>query len=79
MACSLPVVMSNFPYWQKIFKGYALFTNPYDPKDIAEKILYLLDNPNEAKKMGGRGRKLIEEKYSWETESKKLLEMYNNL
>jgi len=79
MACSLPIVMSNFPYWQKIFKGYAIFTNPYDPKDIAEKISYLLDNPKEAKKMGERGKKLVEEKYSWETESKKLLEMYNNL
>ncbi len=79
MACLLPVVMSNFPYWQEIFKGFALFVNPYDPKDIAEKISYLLDNPNEAKKLGKKGRKLIEEKYSWETESKKLLEMYEKL
>lgn len=79
MACSLPIVMSNFPYWKKIFKGYALFTNPYDPKDIAEKILYFLDNPNEAKELGKKGRELIEEKYSWEAESKKLLETYNNL
>ena len=79
MACSLPIVMSNFPYWKKIFKEYALFTNPYDPKDIAEKILYLLDNPNEAKELGKRGRKLIEEKYSWETESQKLLDLYKNI
>ncbi|HZK10761.1 MAG TPA: glycosyltransferase family 4 protein [Atribacterota bacterium] len=79
MACSLPVVMSNFPYWQGIFKDCALFVDPYDSKDIAEKILYLLDNPDEAKELGKKGRKLIEEKYSWEAESKKLLEMYNNL
>jgi len=51
----------------------------YDSKDIAEKILYLLDNPDEEKELGKKGRKLIEEKYSWEAESKKLLEMYNNL
>ena len=79
MACSLPVVMSNFPYWQEIFGDCALFVNPYDSKDIAEKISYLLDNPDEAKKMGRRGRKLIKEKDSWEAESKKLLEMYRNL
>ena len=79
MACSLPMVMSNFPYWQKIFGDCALFVNPYDSKDIAEKILYLLDNPNEEKKLGKKGRKLIEEKYSWERESKKLLEMYKNI
>jgi glycosyltransferase involved in cell wall biosynthesis len=79
MACSLPVIMSNFTYWQEIFEECALFANPYDPKDIAEKILYLLDKPDEVKKLGERGRKLIEEKYSWEEESKKLLNMYRNL
>ncbi|PKP62047.1 glycosyl transferase [Candidatus Atribacteria bacterium HGW-Atribacteria-1] len=79
MACSLPIVMSNFPYWKGMFKECALFADPYIPKDIAEKVLYLLDTPDEAKKMGRRGRKLIEEKYSWEAESKKLLEMYENL
>ena len=79
MACSLPVVMSNFPYWQEIFRDCALFVNPYDSKDITEKISYLLDNPNEAKELGKKGRKLIEEEYSWEAESKKLLEVYSNL
>lgn len=79
MACSLPIIMSNFPYFQKIFKECAVFVNPFNCKDIAKKISYLLDNPDEAKKNGERGRKLIEEKYSWEAESKKLLEMYENL
>jgi len=79
MACSLPMVISNFPYWQEIFGDCALFVDPYDSKDIAEKILYLLDNPEEAKELGKKGRKLIEEKYSWEEESKKLLEIYKNL
>lgn len=79
MACSLPVVMSNFPYWQEIFRDCALFVDSYNSKDIAEKVLYLLDNPNEAKELGKKGRKLIEEKYSWEIESKKLLEMYENM
>jgi len=79
MACSLPMVMSNFPYWQKIFGECALFANSYDPKEIAEKILYLLDNPDKAKKLGSKGRKLIEEKYSWEIEQKKLLDIYEKV
>lgn len=37
MANLLPMVMSNFVYWQKMFKGCALFVNPYDSKDIAKK------------------------------------------
>jgi len=79
MACSLPVIISDSPYWKKIFGECALFANTYDSKDIAKKILYLLDKPNEAKELGKKGRKLIEKKFNWEAESKKLLEMYSNL
>ena len=79
MACLLPMIMSNFPYWKEIFGECALFVNPYDPKDIAEKILYLLNNSDKAKKLGNNGRKLAEEKYNWEKESKKLLKVYEKI
>jgi glycosyltransferase involved in cell wall biosynthesis len=78
MACSLPMVISDFYYSQKIFGKCALFAKPYDPEDIADKIIYLLDKSDEAKKLGKRGRKLIKEKYSWEAESKKLIMLYNS-
>ncbi|MBA7652869.1 hypothetical protein ES703_60708 [subsurface metagenome] len=79
MACSLPMVMSNFSYWQEIFSECALFVNPYDPEDIAEKVLYLLDNPDEAKKLSDEGRELIEKKYNWEAEQGKLLDVYKKV
>ena len=53
--------------------------DPYNPKDIADKILYLLDHPEKAKRLGRRGRELIEEKYSWEAEQRKLLNMYEKV
>lgn len=79
MACSLPMVMSNFPYWKEIFGECALFANPCDPKDIAEKIFYLLDNPDKADKLGNNGRRLVEEKYSWEAEQRRLLDIYERV
>ena len=79
MACSLPVVMSDFPYWQKTFDECALFVNPYNSKDIAEKILYFLDSPDIAKKYAYSGREMIKNRYNWETESKKLLKVYEDL
>lgn len=79
MACSLPMIISNFPYWREIFGEYALFVNPYDAKDIAVKILYLLNNPDKAKELGKNGRKLIKDRYNWERESKKLLNIYKNI
>jgi glycosyltransferase involved in cell wall biosynthesis len=79
MACSLPIVMSDFLYWREYFKESALFANPYDPKEIAERILYLLGNPLEARKMGENVRRAVLEKYNWEAESKKLIMLYNSL
>jgi len=79
MACSLPIIMSNFTFWHEIFGECTIFVDPKDYKGIAKKILYLLDNTDEAKELGKKGRKLIEEKFNWEVESEKLLEVYNNL
>jgi len=79
MTCSLPMVMSDFPYWQKIFGECALFADPYNPKDIADKILYLLDNPDKAKQLAYGGRRLVEEECNWEAESRKLIDLYKGL
>ncbi|QCX32832.1 glycosyltransferase family 4 protein [Caloramator sp. E03] len=79
MTCSLPIVMSNFEYWQQLFKDCAVFANPKDPKDIAEKIKYLMQNKDYAKQLGCRGRLCVENNYSWEAESKVLLKVYEEL
>jgi len=79
MACTLPMIMSNFADWQRIFKECAVFADPYGSEDIADKILYLLENPDKAKQFGERGRQLVREEYSWENESKKLLKVYEEL
>lgn len=79
MACSIPMIMSDFEYWKSIFKGCYLPVNPKNPKEIAEKIEYLIENKDVAKKMGQNGRRLIEEEYSWEAESNKLFKVYNDI
>jgi len=79
MACLLPILVSNFDYWQKLFKECVLFADPYKPKGIANKILYLLDNSDIANRVGKKGREMVEKQYSWESESKKLLNMYKNI
>lgn len=79
MACSLPMIMSDFPYWRKMFGEFALFVNPYDPKDITKKIFSLLNNTDKKNELGFKGRQLIETKYNWETESQKLIDLYRKL
>ncbi len=53
--------------------------DPLNPEEIANAIKYIFENPEEAKKMGQNGRKAVEQKYNWENEEKKLLEVYNIL
>ena len=79
MACNLPVVMSNFSYWKKLFKSCALFVDPENPEDIAKKIDYLLFSKEMRVKLGKEGRRLVESEYCWEIESKKLLYLYKSL
>jgi len=81
MLAGLPVVASNFPYWESIIKKYqcGILVNPLLPEDIASGIDWLIKNPDEAEKMGIRGRKAILKEYNWENESKKLLNIYKEL
>ena len=79
MSCSVPIIMSDFPYWREIFKDCAVFVRADDSKDIAEKIMLLLENEDMGRKLGSVGRKLIEQEYTWEAEEKKLIQLYQGL
>lgn len=81
MASGLPVVASNFPLWKQIVEGNkcGICVNPLEPKEIAGAIEYLLTHPEEAEIMGENGRRAVVEKYNWNQESRKLLELYKAL
>lgn len=81
MANGLPVIASNFPLWKDVVEGNncGICVDPLSLKEIAGAIGYLASHPEEAKKMGENGRKLVLERYNWEDESKKLLKAYKLL
>lgn len=81
MAAGIPVICSNFPLWQEIVTDNqcGICVDPLNSGEIAAAIRYLLDHPEEAQSIGKNGRRAILEKYNWETESKKLLTMYETL
>jgi spore maturation protein CgeB len=47
--------------------------------DMAEKILYLLDRPEERVKMGEFGKRRVEKELEWKYEEPKLLAAYTTL
>jgi glycosyltransferase involved in cell wall biosynthesis len=77
--CSLPVIMSEFTYWKDIFGNCAVFVDPTKPDNIAKNIKALVENHQQRTELILEGRKLIENEYSWESESKKLIELYMGL
>lgn len=81
MSLGLPVIASNFPLWKEIVEGNdcGICVDPLDVNKIGLAIQYLFDNPMVAKKMGENGRNIVVEKYNWNIEEKKLINLYKEL
>lgn len=81
MICGLPVIVSDFPYWREILAGVdcAIFVDPLDPQAIGEAIQWIFDNPAEAEAMGKRGRQAVLEKFNWDSEGRKLVDLYTDI
>lgn len=81
MSAGIPVLGSNFPLWKEIIEdnNCGICVNPENVEQISEAIQWFLNNPDKASEMGENGRKAVEEKYNWETESKKMIKLYQKL
>ncbi|MFV0253070.1 MAG: glycosyltransferase family 4 protein [Beutenbergiaceae bacterium] len=81
LAAGLPIVASDFPHWRDLLNGHecALFVDPQDPEAVAAAIDWLLRNPDTAREMGERGRHAVRERFNWESESKSLLALYQQV
>ena len=81
MLVGLPVIASNFPLYREVVEGShcGLIVDPSKPQEIARAMEYLIEHPDEARRMGENGRRAVLEKYNWETESKELLRIYDEV
>ncbi|MBI3631934.1 MAG: glycosyltransferase family 4 protein, partial [Candidatus Vogelbacteria bacterium] len=69
MAVGLPIVATNvggIPDFLKDGKT-GLFCEVDNPKSVAEKVMRLMNEPDLYRAISHNGRKLVEEKYSWDT------------
>ena len=81
MAAGLPVVVSDLPTIRPIVESCdcGILIDPEDPVDIANGLNALLSDPKQAEAMGQKGLAAVKDRYNWDTESKKLLNVYKSL
>lgn len=81
LALEKPVIATNVGGVPDIIKdGYNGFLVPIkNHTAMAEKMLYLIENKEEIKRMGKNGRKTIEEKFSIKEWAKKIITIYDEI
>jgi len=81
LMANLAIAVSNLPEMKRIveeFKVGVLF-DPASPEDIARAINELTTNESKLIQAKANAKKLSQEKYNWEKEGRKLLDIYNSL
>ena len=79
MALGKPIVQFDLTEGRYSAQEASLYANKNDEKDLANKIVLLLDNDGLRKKMGEYGRDRVVSELSWEYEEPKLLKAYKVL
>lgn len=81
MMAGLPVICTDFDLWREFVYRYncGMCVDPQDEVQIAKAIEYLLNNPKDARQMGLNGIEAVKKEYNWDTQAKKLIELYKQL
>lgn len=81
MSAGLPIICSNFPLWMDIIEENkcGISVDPTNPTELSNAISLLLNDEDLSRKYGENGRKAVMEKYNWDIEKKKMIDLYKKL
>ncbi len=79
MALKKPIVQYDLKEGRYSAAEASLYIKNGDTKDFADKIIYLIDNPEIRNSMGDFGYNRVLTELSWEYESEKLIRFYNQI
>jgi len=79
MALKKPIVQFNLKEGKLSAQDASLYAENTSTKDFADKIIWLIDHPEERKKMGEIGYDRIINTLRWKYESRKLLNLYTKI
>jgi glycosyltransferase involved in cell wall biosynthesis len=80
-ACGRPIITSDVPGCREVIQPgiSGLLVPPRDPAALAQAIRYLLQNPDERRSMGTKGRIIAENEFSMKTVISQTLSFYEHL
>lgn len=78
MSVGCPVICSDIPVLKEVYKDAAVYFDPLDSKDIAEKIFETMNQEDKREKLIKEGENQVK-KYSWEKTAKETLSVYKNV
>jgi len=80
-AMGKPVIVSDVKAISKIIKKHnnGILVKPGDIESLTKELLTILTNRNMARVLGKNGRKLVEEKYNWDTIMNEEAKLYEGL
>lgn len=80
LSAGIPLIASWLPHWRQFVEKHrcGMVVDPVSPRAIAHAIQHLVDNPEIAQQMGENGRLAVNQDYNWETDARRLIELYRN-
>jgi glycosyltransferase involved in cell wall biosynthesis len=79
MALKKPIVQYDLKEGRFSAGAASLYANNTDPVDFGDKIIWVLDHPEEGKKMSDFGYNRVLNELSWGHESEKLVNFYSRV
>lgn len=73
-----PIIASRIPGHTELFADGVdcLMFNPRDPRDLTDKLSWMIENPKEASKIGERAHQMIYNQYQWNKNADNTLKVY---
>lgn len=81
MASGVPFLATDFPAWQELFGGYdaGVFVDTDDPAAVASALAELINDPGRCAELGANGRRAVQERFGFENEAAKLVDLVRTL
>lgn len=81
MMVGIPVIASASEVWRDIINKYecGILVDPYSPTSIAQAINFVIEHPEDAKRMGDNAHDAAVKHYHWGTQEDILFQMYERL